>query len=113
MGIRAGGGAGFSSGIGSNKSYGLNKYERFTFEALKSNASASGVLLTKTTKGQNIFHVAGQNFTESGLAKFIKSEFKTQKEKTGQSDKSMAKQITKYLTNNKTGDFFGNMADNI
>lgn len=53
------------------------------------------------------------NFTESGLASFVKSEFKAQKAKTGQSDKAMAKQITKYLTNNKTGDFFGNMVDTI
>ena len=123
MGGRAGGGAsggmgsrsrggGYSSGIGSGKSYGLNKYERFTFEAIKSDAS-TGPLMGQSSTGQLLFDVAGHTFTESGLAKFIKSEFKAQSAKTGQSSQSMAKQITKNLYNIKTGDYFGNMADNI
>lgn len=121
MGRGSGGGAGFgsrsrgggySSGIGSGKSYGLNKYERFTFEAIKSDAS-TGASIGKSSTGKLLFTVAGSTFTESGLAKFIKSEFKAQSAKTGQSAQSMAKQITKYLYNIKTGDYFGNMADNI
>lgn len=122
MGGRAGGGAsggmgkgsrsGYSSGIGSGKSYGLNKYERFTFEAIKSDAS-TGVLMSTSSTGNPLFNVAGQTFTEGGLAKFIKSEFKAQHAKTGQSYQSMAKQLTKSLYNVKTGNYFGNMADTI
>ena len=32
---------------------------------------------------------------------------------TGKSDKALAKQVTQYLTNHKTGDFFGNFAETI
>lgn len=103
----------YNSGIGSGNSYGLEKYERFAFEALKSDAAYNGHVWKHANNGETVITVFGAHYEESALAEFVKSEFKAQHAKTGQSHLSMAKQITKYLTNIKTGDFFGNMADNI
>lgn len=106
MGGRSGSGVGFSSGVGSRKSYGLNKYQKFALEAIKSNSKFYG-----DSKGK--YFAADGYYTEKELAAKIKSDWKIQKAKTGLSDKELALQLTKGLMNHKTGMNFGNMANNI
>ena len=108
----AGSGGGFSSGIGSNRSYGMNKYEKFTMEAIKSDAQTYGNVW-ESSEGKTMITFGGGHYTESGLASRIKTDFAAQRAKTGKSDKALAKQVTQYLTNHKTGDFFGNFAETI
>ena len=108
----AGGGGGFSSGIGSNRSYGMNKYEKFTMEAIKSDAQTYGNVW-ESSEGKTMITFGGGHYTESGLASRIKTDFAAERAKTGKSDQALAKQVTRYLTNHKTGDFFGNFADTI
>jgi len=105
MGARSGGGAGFSSGVGSHRSYGMNKYQKIAFEAMKGDLSYNGQT-SKNSNGQTLFNVMGQSLTEGGLAKVFKSEWAQHQKSPGHSDKAFAKTLTLNMINNKTGDFF-------
>ena len=106
MGARAGGGAGFfSSGVGSNRSYGMNKYQKTAFEAMKGDLSYNGQT-GKNSKGRTTFNVMGKSLTEGGLAKMFKSEWAKHSDGSPGRDKTFAKTLTLNMTNNKTGQWF-------
>ena len=116
MGGRAGGGArsgggggfmaGYRSGIGSGRAYGLNESQRFVFEAMKSDMKNFGSVETGAN-GKLVFKVGDKSYSESGLAKQVKKDWATEKaNRKVTSDKDLAKRLTHFMVDIKTGYFF-------